>query len=130
MIAPKPPDETARLQLLLESEILDTAPEYAFDEVVKLVSQVCDVPIALVCLVDDTRQWFKAVVGLDIRETSRDWAFCAHAILEPGTTLVVPDAKRTCDFRIILSSPAIPISVFTPVFPYSIKMERHWEHFV
>ena len=97
MIAPKPPDETARLQLLLESEILDTAPEYAFDEVVKLVSQVCDVPIALVSLVDDTRQWFKAVVGLDIRETSRDWAFCAHAILEPGTTLVVPDA--TVDVR-------------------------------
>ncbi|WP_084691191.1 EAL domain-containing protein [Sphingomonas sp. SRS2] len=77
-----PIDEAARLDALLELGVLDTPPEPEFDALVKAAALICEVPISLVSLVDEKRQWFKANVGLPgVAETPRDFAFCAHSIL-------------------------------------------------
>ena len=89
-----PADETERLEALRAYDILDTAPEEAFDELTRLAAQICGVPIVLVSLVDEDRQWFKSRVGLEAESTPREASFCAHAILDPGQMLTVPDATR------------------------------------
>lgn len=83
--------EADRLVALADYQILDTAAEPGFDDAVLVAAQLCDVPIALVSLVDDCRQWFKAAVGLAVPETPRDISFCGHAIREPEL-FVVEDA--------------------------------------
>src|SRR6186997_654791 len=80
-VAPTHPQEEARLAALDSLEILDTLPEAGFDELTRLASHLCGAPIALVSLVDHYRQWFKSRIGLEVPETPRDFAFCAHAIL-------------------------------------------------
>ncbi len=92
--APFPENETARLRALRELAVLDTPPETAFDDITTLAAHICRRPIALVSLVNADRQWFKSRRGLDVEETPRDVAFCAHAILNPGEVMVVPDAQR------------------------------------
>jgi diguanylate cyclase (GGDEF)-like protein/PAS domain S-box-containing protein len=91
-------DEAARLEELRSLEILDTPPEAAFDRLVELAARLLDVPIALVTLVDEHRQWFKARVGLDVDKTPRTDAFCAHAIEDAGT-FVVGDARQDPRFE-------------------------------
>ena len=98
MKPPLPENEAARIEALRAYEILDTAPEAAFDDLARLAAQICGTPVALVSLVDSERQWFKAAVGTDIRETSREVSFCAHAILEDDV-MVVPDATADERFR-------------------------------
>lgn len=71
-------------------QILDTVHEREFDDVVLLAAQLCSVPISTITLVDERRQWFKAAVGLEVRETPREIAFCAVAIAGDGP-LVVED---------------------------------------
>jgi diguanylate cyclase (GGDEF)-like protein/PAS domain S-box-containing protein len=91
-------DESQRVAQLRELLVLDSAPEPVFDSIVKLASEVCGVPIALVSLVDTERQWFKASVGLPgVNETPRDVAFCAHAI-QDDALFEVPDAKNDARF--------------------------------
>jgi len=92
--APLYHDEPARLAVLREYGVLDTLPEPQFDDITFLASYICGAPIALVSLVDEGRQWFKAKLGTELEETPRDVAFCAHAILEPDEIFVVPDAHR------------------------------------
>lgn len=99
MNAAPPANEAARLRALSEYHILDSAPEEAFDDLVKLAALFFGCEIALVTLVDEKRQWFKARVGLDVRETPREQAFCAHAILDPMNVMVVPDATRDVRFE-------------------------------
>jgi GAF domain-containing protein len=97
---PVPANEVERLAKLRELLILDTPPEERFDRLVQFAAEQCDLPIAALSLVDERRQWFKARVGLDVSETTRDIAFCAHAIHAPGTAVFeVEDATRDPRFR-------------------------------
>ncbi|CAN5408997.1 hypothetical protein BH10PSE5_BH10PSE5_06670 [soil metagenome] len=87
--------EAARLQALDDYDVLDSAPEEAFDRLTRLAADLFDAPIALISLVDAERQWFKSRHGLDAAQTPRSQAFCAHALpLAPGSTLVVEDATN------------------------------------
>ena len=91
--APTPVDETVRLAALARYEILDTAPEREFDDLVQLAAQICGAPLARISFVDREREWFKSRVG--VRETGgpRETSFCGHAILQDDV-MVVPDATR------------------------------------
>lgn len=94
----QPVNENERVARLRELMVLDSAPEPVFDSIVKLASEVCGTPIALVSLVDTERQWFKANVGLPgVNETARDIAFCAHAIMD-DSVFEVPDATQDTRF--------------------------------
>jgi len=92
--SPLPDDEQPRLRKLRSLGVLDTFPEQVYDDIVSLASEIAATPIALITLVDQDRQWFKSRLGLDISETHRDHAFCAHAIRKPNELLVVTDATR------------------------------------
>jgi PAS domain S-box-containing protein len=84
--------EMARLTALRRYEILDTPAEAAFDRLAAHARDLFGTPIALVSLIDESRQWFKARIGVDQREVPREWAFCDHTIRGgPGEVLVVPD---------------------------------------
>jgi GAF domain-containing protein len=109
MKAPIPENETQRLAALRDYHILDTAAEQAYDDITALAAYVCDVPIAMISLVDESRQWFKSKLGLNKRETPRDVAFCAHAILQ-SDPLIVRDAlkdPRFADSALVTRSPHI-----------------------
>jgi EAL domain-containing protein (putative c-di-GMP-specific phosphodiesterase class I)/GGDEF domain-containing protein len=97
-IAPLHPRETERLQSLQSTQLLDSDPSIRFDVITQLASNVFNVPIALVSLVDSNRQWFLSRCGLSNKETHRDDAFCAHAILEEEL-LVVEDARAHPIFK-------------------------------
>ena len=93
MKAPLPPNEAQRLKALLDYGVMDTPPEQEFDDITALVAEICETPIALISLVDETRQWFKSAHGFATRQTAREIAFCAHA-LSGKELLVVPDTQR------------------------------------
>ena len=90
--------ETERLAALRRYRILDTEPERGFDDLALLASHICGTPMALITLVDEQRQWFKARVGVSIAETSRAVSFCAHAINQRGI-FIVSDALSDDRFR-------------------------------
>ena len=80
--APKPDNENERMSYLREMQILDTPLEERFERITRIVCRSLDVPISAISLVDEERQWFKSIQGIDVSETSRSSAFCAHTILE------------------------------------------------
>lgn len=92
--SPLPEAEALRLAKLQSYDVLDTLPQTAFDDIVALASSICGTPIALISLIDQDRQWFKAKTGLSVTETARDVAFCSHAILQPDQIMVVEDASK------------------------------------
>ena len=94
LAAPLPDNEDARVAELHALDILDSAPERHYDDLVRIASAICGTPIGFVSLVDRDRQWFKARLGIDVSETPREVSFCAHALEDPSHVLVVPDATR------------------------------------
>lgn len=109
---PAEPDqnELARLQALLGYQILDTLPEQAYDDITKLAQLICDVPICAVSFVDRERQWFKAKVGLDVTETSRNVSFCSQTIAQDDDIFEIPDAladERFRDNPLVIGDPKI-----------------------
>ncbi len=112
-----PIDEAERLAALRKFEILDTEPEAVFNSLVELASYICQTPIAAISLVDEERQWFKAITGIDARETPRDVAFCAHAILQ-DEAFIVNDAledERFSDNPLVVSGPNIRFYTGVPL---------------
>jgi two-component sensor histidine kinase len=89
--------EKDRLAALRSYRVLDTSPEPAFDDLVRLAARACQTPMALISLIDERRQWFKAEVGLGVRETPLDRSICLSAMLLPGLT-IVPDLTEAPRF--------------------------------
>ena len=116
--ASRPLNEPQRLEALQALEVLDTGPEAEFDALVNAAAAVCDVPISLVSLIDTDRQWFKANHGLaGATQTSREVAFCAHAILQDDV-FEVPDASldhRFADNPLVAGAPDIRFYAGAPV---------------
>ncbi len=112
-----PEHEHLRLAALRRYQVLDTLPEQVYEDVVLLAAQICGAPIALISFVDATRQWFKAKIGLDVEETSRDTSFCAHTILDT-VPLVVVDAlrdQRFLDNPLAVGSPGLRAYAAAPI---------------
>jgi diguanylate cyclase (GGDEF)-like protein len=97
--APLPDTEERRLARLHGYGILDTDTEQAYDDLLMIAAGICGTAMGSVSLVDSDRQWFKAKLGLPVAQTSRDVAFCAHAILQPQQVMVVPDALEDDRFH-------------------------------
>ena len=109
--------ESHRLHTLQLYRILDTETERTFDNLAKLASSICEVPISVVSFVDDKRQWFKAKVGLTITETPKDQAFCAHAI-QDDKVMIVEDATRDERFAnnpLVIGEPMIRFYAGAPL---------------
>lgn len=114
---PRPAHEDDRLQALRQLLILDTPPEERFDRLAAFAAEEFDMPIVLLSLIDENRQWFKARVGLDVCETGRNISFCGHAILQ-DETLVVPDVAlddRFADNPLVTGAPHIQFYAGAPL---------------
>lgn len=110
-------EEVERLKRLMFYQIVDTENEQLFDDITKLVSETLDVPIVLISLVTEKRQWFKSAVGLDVTETDRSYAFCEHTI-RGNHVFEVVDAtkdKRFKDNPLVLGDPHIRFYAGAPL---------------
>lgn len=92
-------EQQFRLKALEEYKILDTLPEKMYDDIVTIASHICNMPIVLLSLVDDKRQFFKSKVGIDIAETPVEYAVCYHAILSQEELFEVPDLREDDRFK-------------------------------
>ncbi|MGB5974159.1 MAG: GAF domain-containing protein [Nodosilinea sp.] len=109
--------ESGRLEALRQYKVLDTPSERSYDDITSLAAFICDVPIALISLVDTDRQWFKSRVGLPVQETGRDVSFCAHAILG-ADVMIVNDAsldERFADNPLVTELPGIRFYAGVPL---------------
>lgn len=117
-LPPVPADETARLASVRATGMIDSESDPLFDTVTDLVAAALGVPITLVTLVDDRRQWFVSRHGLDIAHSPRQDAFCAHAIDDPDSLFVIEDAMtdpRFADNPLVTGPPWIRFYAGAPV---------------
>ncbi len=95
MIAPEfPENEAARLAELKKYNLLDTLSEDDFDNITKLVAAICDVPVALITLLDKDRNFFKSHHGIDFNQSPRRVSICGHAILQEEEIFIVEDTRK------------------------------------
>jgi diguanylate cyclase len=113
-----PLDETGRLAALRRLNILDTVPSDTFDRVTRLAAALLDMPIAMVSLVDQERQWFKSRVGFEATETPRDISFCGHAVYlrQPLIGPNATDDERFADNPMVTGAPHIRAYLGVPLF--------------
>ena len=114
---PLPADEAERLRLLQRLRVLDTPAEPSFDAIARLAGAITGRRIGAVTLVDSQRQWFKAVVGLELRETPRSQSFCAHTILA-ADVFVVGDAAadpRFANSPLVAAAPSVRFYAGVPL---------------
>lgn len=98
-----------RVAALASYDILDTPPEPEFDDLVRLIAQICEVPRAAISLIDDHRQWLKAEIGFGFRETPLDMSLCPGIELQPGLT-IIPDLrkdKRSASNALVVGEPHV-----------------------
>src|SRR5215475_275569 len=117
MDAAAPSQEAARVAALDRYAILDTEPEQAFDDLVNLASYICKTPMAMLSLVDDRRQWFKARIGVRSQETAKELSFCAHAIQQEDL-FIVPDTLKDPRFKenpMVVGEPHIRFYTGAPI---------------
>ncbi|MES2740112.1 MAG: sensor domain-containing diguanylate cyclase [Pseudomonadota bacterium] len=115
-------NETARLIELRESGILDTPREQAFDDIASLAAAIFRAPIAAVSFIDDRRQWFKSIVGMDLPEVPLGISLCLHTLRLPGTVLEVPDTLKDPRFvghPIVDGAPRVRLYVSAPILSSS-----------
>ncbi|MFM1990834.1 MAG: hypothetical protein RJA99_3791 [Pseudomonadota bacterium] len=118
MPAPLHPDEPTRVAALHRYRVLDTPPEREFDEMARLASTLCETPLAAVSFVAERRQWFKAELGLGVRETGRDASVCAYAILGDEEVFEIPDLAgdpRTADNPHVTGAPWLRFYASAPL---------------
>ncbi|MCE3025426.1 GAF domain-containing protein [Salinicola sp. DM10] len=119
MIAPSSPDnEQTRLSALHKLELLDTQADEGFDRLTELATRIFDVPMSMITLVDEDRQWFKSRQGLSVCETPRRISFCGHVVAD-GVPLVIHNAlkdARFADNPLVLGSPFIRFYAGYPLF--------------
>jgi GAF domain-containing protein len=110
--------EKQRLKALMHLNVLDSPFETIFDSITQLASEVCGMPVSLISLVDEDRQWFKSNVGLPgVTETPRSMAFCAHTILT-NEILEIPDASlddRFLNNPLVTGNPDIRFYAGAPI---------------
>jgi hypothetical protein len=123
--APLHPLESERLQNLRNYSILDTPSETRFEQLTQLAAYICQTPVALISLVDNQRQWFKAKIGLDLDETPRDMGFCSHTILD-FELMEISDTlsdERFKDNPLVLEYPSIRFYAGAPLIsPQGLPM--------
>lgn len=112
-----PPEEEKRLRTLQAMDILDSPHEDRFDRLTRMAKRMFDVPVALVCLIDENRQWFKSCIGLNVTETARDISFCGHAILD-NKLFIIEDTHSDDRFKdnpLVLGEPYIRFYAGCPI---------------
>lgn len=123
----RPENEDKRLEALNATKLLDSSKEAVFDNLTLLVSQFFDVPIVAISLIDEVRQWFKSIQGLDVCETCRDISFCGHVIYK-GSPIIISDARvdqRFYDNPLVKNSPNIVFYAGVPI-RYAYKGEVYY----
>jgi len=113
-----PQDEQTRIEALRSLNVLDTLPEERFDRLTRMAKRMFGVPIALVSLVDENRQWFKSSLGFGVSEISRDISFCGHAILGDKVFIIqnATEDQRFADNPLVLGDPNIRFYAGCPLF--------------
>lgn len=115
--APKPKNESQRQKALESYGLIGTQAEPVFETIIRLAAELCDAPMAMISLIDRERQWFYARYGIDLEETDRVHALCAHTILDTGLT-EVPDARedaRMADSPLVTQQPNIRFYAAQPI---------------
>lgn len=109
-LPPVLPFETERLAALESYHIMDSEREKEYDDIAELASYICGTPVSLVTFIDDERQWFKAAVGTEFTENTRDGSFCTFVLPEPDELLMIPDATADERFHnnpLVINSPNV-----------------------
>jgi len=117
MPAPITSADAARVAALNRYAILDSEPEQSFDDLVILAAHICKMPMAMLSLVDDHRQWFKSRFGVQVRETPREISICTHAI-QQSDLFIVPDTLQDPRFRenpLVTGEPHVRFYAGTPL---------------
>ncbi|MGU3329575.1 GAF domain-containing protein [Methylobacterium mesophilicum] len=118
MTYPVPSNELERLTVLKSLDLLDTPQESAFDDLCREAARTFDAPVALITLLDARRQWFKARVGIEVCETTRDASFCNYVVAQ-DIVLIVPDTlqdRRFATNPLVVGPPHVRFYAGAPLY--------------